>query len=307
MNILVFGGSGFLGSHVVDALIDSGHAVTVFDKNPSSYLKNRGEMIIGSIMDTEAVSNVVRGQEVVYNFAGFADLNESINFPVATINLNVMGNLNILEACRNHKINRFVYASSAYVFSDKGAFYGTSKKCSELIIDQYSKLFDLDYTIIRYGSVYGERADSTNRIYNILKEAVTQKKITFPGNGTEEREYIHGRDAAQLSVDILDPAYCNQHIILTGVQKLKYYDLLKLVNEILGNNLEIQFLNEDYKGHYIQTPYSFAPTVGVKLTNNPCVDFGQGLLECIEHIYHELRTEDQKTQLPGDKNQKSNT
>jgi len=299
MNILIFGGSGFLGSHVVDALIDGGHAVTVFDKNPSLYLKNRGEMITGSILDAEAVNNAVLGKEIVYNFAGFADLNKSINCPIETITLNVMGNLNVLEACRKHKINRFVYASSAYVFSEKGAFYGTSKKCSELIIDQYSNLYDLDYTIIRFGSVYGNRADSTNRIYCILKEALTQKKITFPGDGTEEREYIHSRDAAQLSVKVLDSAYRNQHVILTGVERLKYSNLLNLINEILENSLEIQFLNEDYQGHYIQTPYSFAPTVGVKLTNNPCVDFGQGLLECIEEIHHELHAKDQENPTFG--------
>lgn len=291
MNILVFGGSGFLGSYVVDELVKRGHRVHVFDAQPSRYLADRNDMIIGDIMQSEAVHGAVKGHDVVYNFAGLADLNRSISAPVETISLNVMGNLNILEACRIHKVDRYVYASSAYVFSRKGAFYGVSKKCSESIIEEFAHQFDLGYTVIRYGSVYGERGDATNRIYRILRQALVEKKITFTGDGSEEREYIHGRDAAKLSADILSPEFRNQRIILTGTERFRYRDLLQMVNEMLGNRIQIEFLEQDYQGHYVQTPYSFTPTVGTRLINNPCTDFGQGLLECIEHLYRELQQE----------------
>ena len=291
MKVSVFGGAGFLGSYVVDELIKCGHAVAVFDRKPSVHLGNRGKMIVGDLMDPKAVSDAVKGHEVVYNFAGFSDLNQSILQPVETITLNVMGNINVLEACREHKVSRFIYASSAYVFSRKGAFYGISKKCSELIIEEYSKQYNFDHTIVRYGSVYGERADSSNRIYRILRQALTEGKITFAGDGTEEREYIHGRDAAKLSVEILNDDFRSQHVILTGIERHKYQDLLRLVNEIMDNKLAIELQHQDYRGHYVQTPYSFAPTVGVKLISNPCVDFGQGLLECIETLYGELHLE----------------
>ncbi|NQV56702.1 MAG: NAD(P)-dependent oxidoreductase, partial [Rhodospirillales bacterium] len=233
----------------------------------------------------------VTGQDIVYNFAGLADLNDSIDRPVETVQLNVLGNLNILEACRANKIQRFVYASSVYVFSHKGAFYGASKKSSELIIEQYGNQYDLDYTIIRYGSVYGERADTNNRIYRVIRQALTEGKITFLGDGSEEREYIHGRDAGKLSVDILDQAYRNQHVILTGIERHRYSDLLEMVREMMNNEINIEMLDQDYKGHYVMTPYSFSPTVGVKLVNNPSIDFGQGMLECIENVFHELQEE----------------
>lgn len=290
MKISVFGGAGFLGSYVVDELIKCGHEVTVFDQKPSKFIGSN-RVIIGDLMDPKAVSAAVKGHEVVYNFAGFSDLNQSIAQPVKTIELNVMGNLHVLEACREYKVNRFVYASSAYVFSRKGAFYGASKKCSELIIEEYTEQYGFDHTIIRYGSVYGERADVSNRIYRLLRQALTEGKIIFAGDGSEEREYIHGRDAAKLSVEILKPNFRNQHVILTGIERHKYSDLLRLINEIMGNKLKIELQHQDYRGHYAQTPYSFAPTVGVKLINNPCVDFGQGLLECIETLYGELHME----------------
>ncbi|MEK9679836.1 MAG: NAD(P)-dependent oxidoreductase, partial [Rhodospirillaceae bacterium] len=157
MKVLVLGGAGFLGSYVVDELIKRGHEVSVFDLHASPYINGSAKMIIGNIMASAAVLSAVEGMDAVYNFAGLADLNDSIDKPVETVNLNVMGNLNVLEACRRHNVKRFLYASSVYVFSRKGAFYGVSKKSSELIVEQYGEQYDFGYTIVRYGSVYGER------------------------------------------------------------------------------------------------------------------------------------------------------
>ncbi len=289
--IIVVGGAGFLGSYVVEELVRRGHEVIVYDQKAPVGIKNGFEVIEGDIMDGPAVRAAVAGQNAVYNFAGLADLNDSIDRPVETVQLNVMGNLNVLEACRAAEVERFVYASSVYVFSHKGAFYGASKKSSELIIEQYGEQYGLDYTIVRYGSVYGERADASNRIYRLIRQALTEGKITFAGDGSEEREYIHGRDAGKLSVDILDAAYANQHVILTGIERHRYSDLLALVREMLNGEVDIEMLDQDYKGHYVMTPYSFSPTVGVKLVNNPSIDFGQGVLECVERVFHELQEE----------------
>lgn len=292
MKVLVFGGAGFLGSYVVDELIARGHEVTVFDLNPSPYTNGNAKMIVGDIMDVEAVVTAVKGQGAVYNFAGLADLNDSIDKPVETVTLNVIGNLNILDAARLAGVKRYIYASSVYVFSQKGAFYGASKKSSELIVEQYGAQYDIDYTIVRYGSVYGERADSNNRIYRILREALSEKKISFQGDGSEEREYVHGRDAAKLSVDVLeDDKYRNQNVILTGIERFRYSELLDFVKEMLNDEITIEMLDQDYEGHYVLTPYSFSPSIGVKLVNNPSVDFGQGILECVNKVFHELQEE----------------
>jgi UDP-glucose 4-epimerase len=291
MKVLVAGGAGFLGGYVVDQLIERGHQVTIFDVNPPRPGVS-ARFVRGNILDTQAVAAAVDGNEVVYNFAGLADLNDSIDKPVETVSLNVIGNLNVLEAARQRGVKRFVYASSVYVFSQKGAFYGASKKASELIVEQYGQQYDLGYTIIRYGSVYGERADSNNRIYRILRQALLERKISFPGDGLEEREYVHGRDAAKLSVDVIESdKYRNQNVILTGTERFKYTELLNLIREMLNDEVDIEMLGNEYKGHYVLTPYSFSPKVGLKLINNPSIDFGQGLLDCINRIYQELQDE----------------
>ena len=288
MKVLVFGGAGFLGSYVVDALVDFGYKVTVYDIKKSLYSNNSVDYIIGDILDNDSVCEAVKGCDIVYNFAGLADLNESIDNPGKTINLNIIGNLNILKACVTNNISRFVYASSAYVFSQKGGFYGVSKKSSEMIIEEFSRQYNLNYTVIRYGSVYGERADESNRIYRLLYESLTTGEVIFPGDGKEEREYIHGRDAAKLSVDILSDEYTGKRVILTGIEKFTYKEVLEFIKEVMNDNIKVSYLNSDYKGHYTLTPYSFSPTAGVKLVNNPSVDFGQGVLECLDKIYYDI-------------------
>lgn len=292
MKILVTGGCGFLGSYVVDELESRGHEVVVFDRQPSSWLP-KGRVFVGDILNQSAVAEAIEGCDAVYHFAGLADLNKSIRSPVETVSLNIQGTVNVLEAAVAHRIGRFVFASSAYVFSQKGGFYGVSKKAAELLIEEYAKHYPIEYTIIRYGSVYGERADATNRIYRIIRQALIENRIDFPGDGTEEREYIHGRDAARLSADILDSKYRNSHVVLTGVERLSYSDLLLFIKEIMNNKIKISFGDSEYQGHYVRTPYSFSPTVGVKVVANPCVDFGQGILECIETLHHEISIENE--------------
>jgi len=284
MKTIVFGGSGFLGSYVVDELIGRGHEVLNFDRRPSTF---RPELayVEGSILDREAVGRAVQGCAYVYNLAGAADVERSVDHPLDYLEVNIMGNANVLEAARQAGARRFVYASSAYALSDRGAFYGTSKRASEKVIDLYRQHYGLDYTILRYGSVYGARADTSNRIFRLLKQALTEGRLVFPGDGSEEREYIHAADAARLSVDILEDWGRNETFILTGMERFTYKELLALISEILGGKVPVELLGGDYKGHYTMTPYHFHPMLGKKLVSNPCIDFGQGLLECIEHLH----------------------
>lgn len=294
MKALVFGGAGFLGSYVADELTARKHAVAVFDRKPSPYLQKGQKFVLGDVLDFDAVARAVKGYDVVYNFAGLSDINAAMLNPLDTVKLNILGNTHVLEACRARKVRRFIYASSAYAFSSRGSFYGVSKHASEKTIEEYSKQFGLQYTIIRYGSVYGERADAQNRIYRLIRQALTEKKITFKGNGEEEREYIHGRDAAKLSVDILGDRYINEHIILTGIERFKYRDLLAMIKEMLDNQVTIDFRDEDYKGHYVFTPYSFSPVMSKKMVNNPYIDMGQGLLEIVARIHRELQEKENR-------------
>lgn len=288
MKVLVFGGSGFLGSHVADALSDAGHEVTIFDLVKSHWLRSDQKFVSGDLLDEKIVSEIVSGFDVVYNFAALADLNQALDKPVDTIRINVLGNTYILEACRKHKVKRFIYASTVYVYSREGGFYRCSKQASESYIEEYQKCFGLDFTILRYGSLYGPRSDDSNGLFRIVKSALETGRITYEGSADSLREYIHVEDAARASVVAMGDEFKNQSVVLTGQEPMKVIELLKMLAEILGRPDSVEFLEGDQVGHYVRTPYAYQPKLGRKYIPPMHVDLGQGLLQLIDEVkdYH---------------------
>jgi UDP-glucose 4-epimerase len=282
--ICVIGGSGFLGSHVADKLTEAGNDVRIFDRAPSRWLRANQRMMVGDVLDLEALSSAVAGCESVYNFAAFADLNSALDKPIETVKTNVLGTVNTLEACRRHEVMRYVYASTVYVYSREGGFYRCSKQAAEHYVEEYQSAFGLDFTILRYGSLYGPRADATNGLHRIVREALARGSISYAGNPDSIREYIHVEDAALASVAALGEEFRNESVVLTGHQPMRVVDLLKMLAEILGIPDSVHFRNEDYAGHYVRTPYAYQPKLGRKYTPPLHVDLGQGLLQLIDEV-----------------------
>ena len=169
--------------------------------------------------------------------------------------------------------------------SNKGSYYGISKLASEKIIEEYNKIHDLQFVILRYGSVYSERKHLNNYIYNLVENAVLEGEINHAGDGEEVREYIHAADAARLSVDVIESnEYNNIHVILTGTERIRRVELFQMIKEILNDKVQINLKGEHQVNHYKYTPYSFSPSVSKRLTANPHIDMGQGLLECIRFV-----------------------
>jgi len=293
MKVVVFGGSGFVGSHVADELTERGHEVIIYDLRDSPYLRKGQEMIVGDILDKNKISRAVEGCDAVYNFAGIADLDTATTQPIDTVNQNIFGNALVLDASVKAGAKRFVYASTIYVYSSLGGFYRCSKQAAELYIEEYQKRYGLDFTILRYGTLYGPRADERNSVYRYLKQALLSGKITVYGTGDELREYIHVKDAAKLSVDILSDEFKNKHVVITGHHPIKFREMLNTVKEMLGGKVEIEFKPPEesvrYGAHYGITPYSFIPKIGQKLVSNFYTDIGQGLLECLHEISREAK------------------
>lgn len=287
--VLVFGGAGFLGSYLVEELLNRGYKTTVCDIHPLSSELKEYNFIQCDIMDEDQVENALSEEfDIVYNLAGFANLDAAAEKPYRTLELNVLGNINILNACVENNIDRFVYASSAYAMNNKGSFYGISKLSSEKVVEEYYKKYQLPYTILRYGSVYSERDYENNYIYNLVKEAIRSGKIEHEGDGQEIREYIHAHDAAKLSVDVIESGeFKNGQVVLTGVERMKRKELFLMIQEILNQELDIKLKDDGYDNHYKYTPYSFEPSVSKKLVANPHIDMGQGLLRCVKAVYSE--------------------
>lgn len=282
--VCVIGGSGFLGSHVADALSESGYQVRILDQRKSPWLRTDQEMIIGDILDMRLLDQLISGCGAVYNFAAIADLDEALDKPVETARINVLGNVYILEACRRHRVERYVYASTVYVQSRDGGFYRCSKQAAEQYVEEYQRSYGLDYTVLRYGSLYGPRSDSHNGLWRIVKRAIEERKVSYEGNAEAMREYIHVEDAARASVTALGEEFRNQHVVLTGQEPMRVVDLLKMLAEILGVPQQVEFIETAKDGHYIRTPYAYQFKLGRKYVPPMHVDLGQGLLELIGEI-----------------------
>ncbi len=283
--VCVIGGSGFLGSHLADQLSELNYEVIIYDIKDSPWIKKSQQMIKGDITNIDSLNDALRGCEIVFNYGGLSDLNEALNKPIETVKLNILGNVNALEAAKKNKVKRFIYASSQYVNSREGGFYKCSKIASEFYVEEYKKFFD--YTILRFGSLYGPRSGPDNGVYRIIKDAIKNDKISYQGDINAIREYIHVIDAAKSSIEILSDEFKNKNIVLTGQQSHRVFEILNMLGEIIGIKDKIEFRNESYSGHYVRTPYAYKPMIGIKFTPKTHIDLGQGLLDLI----HEMKSQ----------------
>ncbi len=284
--VLVTGGSGFLGSHIADELSNLGHQVTILDKQASSFLRADQQMIIGDITDWQFVDEVVKGFDVIYHLAALADLNEAQEKPISTVQINILGTVHLVEAARKHKVERFIFGSTVYVYSREGGFYRCSKQACENYIEEFHQRYNLAYTILRFGSLYGPRTDESNGVYRLLKQFMDSNEINYSGRSSDKRDYIHVYDAALLSASILTEEYKNKNLILTGNDKLTISELFRTFEEILNKKVQVRYLGDEGSGngHYNITPYAYTPKVGKKIIANEYVDMGQGIIQVIEHI-----------------------
>lgn len=283
---VVTGGAGFLGSHIADALAQRGFEVVVFDREASPWLGAGQRMVLGDVLDADELAASFAGAECVFHLAALADLDRAHDDALTTARLNVVGTVMALEAARAAGVGRFVLASTVYVYSRAGGFYRVSKQACEAYAEEFGRQHALPYTILRYGSLYGPRAGAANGVYRLLRDAVTTGKVRLVGAPDDAREYVHAEDAAALSADALAPEFENQHLVLTGAHPTRLRDLFTMFSEILGREIEVEYVEpESGRGvHYRMTPYAYTPRAGRKLTAACSIDMGQGLLRLLEEM-----------------------
>ena len=284
MKIVVLGGSGFVGSHVADELSKKGHKVKIFDKKKSKWLRQDQKMYIGNILNTKDLERAIKDADVVFNCAALADIDRALKEPVNTVKVNILGTVKALELCCKYNIKRFIQASTIYVNSSEGGFYRSSKKAAEDYVREYKKNYNLSYTIIRFGSLYGRRADDTNGVRKIIKRAIAKCKLTYVGNRKSVREYINISDAAKACCEILKNKYKNKYIILTGTRKIKVFDFLNRLSKILNIPQKIEFKNLKFTGRYITIPNTYKPEKGVKFALKSASNFYKKLPQLVNEI-----------------------
>ena len=282
MKILVLGGSGFLGSFIADALSKKGHKVKIFDKKKSRWLKNNQKMYIGDILNFKSLEKAIKGNQIIYNFAALSDLDEAKNKPIDTVKSNILGTTNALVLSKKYKIKRFIHASSIYAASEEGGFYASSKRAAEDYIEEFQKTYGLDYTILRFGSLYGERSGNNNGVTKLIQNGIKKKKLLYTGSRKATRRYIHVLDSADACVEVIKEKYKNKYLTITGrkvIKITKFMDFLSKHFSISKKN--IKFLNEKKKGHYDVRPTSYKLRKGTNLIIKNPKNFQKSIIDLI--------------------------
>lgn len=284
MKILITGGSGFLGSHVADALSKKGYKVIIFDKKKSKWVKKNQKVFIGNILNYSELKKAFKGVQMVFHFAALADLEEALHKPLETVKNNILGTVNILDLAKKNKVKRIVYASSIYSMSVQGGFYRCSKKAAEDYIEEYYKRYGLNFTVIRYGSLYGLRTDRSNGVYRVIDDAIKNNRIQYFGHRNSLRRYIHVVDAAKATVDTISSKFKNKYVNIVGPKLYKVTDLFNIVSKSLKIASKVRCLNLNTMGHYVKSPKLFRLRTGLNYKFKKNINFKYGINSLIDSI-----------------------
>tara|TARA_B100000941_G_C28504000_1_gene556064 strand:- start:1447 stop:2331 length:885 start_codon:yes stop_codon:yes gene_type:complete len=285
--VIIFGGSGFLGRYIIDELIKKNFYVVNFDKQKIPFKYKKLSFIKGDIKNYKLVEKAIKGSKYVINLAGISDIGVSLKKPVETVKTNILGTINILEACKKFKIKKHIFASTVYVLSSQGGFYRTSKHSGELYIQEYKKRYNLNFTIIRYGSIYGEGASNKNGITKIIYHSLKKGELKYTGTKRAVRSFIHAKDAARLTLKTLSNKYSNKSILITGSSKVRIMDLMKYLKKKLGIQKKLVYSNKTELGHYDRNPYSYKKIKNKTLKPRNNKNFKNNLDKLIKYLKNE--------------------
>lgn len=264
--ILVTGGAGFIGSHTVDLLLKNDLRVIVYDNFSTGKLANLSvfntnlEVIQGDVLDYPKLAKEMSRCDAVLHLAALSSVPMSIEDPVRSMQINVQGFLNVLQALREmHKPLRFVYASSAAVYGDAQELpcsdektlsapalspYALEKANNERYADLYDRLFGIQSLGMRYFNVYGSRQDPKSPYSGVISRFLqlykNQEPITIFGDGEQSRDFICVADVARANVLALQSEYCGVLNIATGVPET-LRNLVRYIEKAGSKSIDIAF------------------------------------------------------------------
>ena len=281
--ILVFGSSGFLGNHLVESLYKD-NKVIQFDTNPPQREYDGTSFIKGSILDKTLVTNAMDDIDVVYHFAALTDLDTVNNDPAPAIEINIAGTSNVLDACIEKSIERLIFSSSVYVYSNNGGVYKSTKQACELLIRDYDKMYDLNYTILQLGSVYGPNSSKKNLITRLIIEALHKGEMKHYGTGDEIRKYIFVNDVIKAAIDSTNEKYNKKKVIVVGNEAVSISELMDQIISLLGSDINKIFVNNNYNIHYKSSPFDIDLDGAIHFEINPPTNLKDGLQKTINSI-----------------------
>lgn len=309
MRVGITGASGFIGSHVVEALAASGHEPIAIDVRPPQ--NGAVEYREASVLDGPRLSEAVAGLDALFHLAAVADVNDVVADPAGAMDLNITGTLRALEAARLHHLKRFVLASTVWVYSsvpespgdvvdetecmDMGAsrhIYTTSKIAAEMLCHDYWNMHQLPYTIFRYGIPYGPRMRLSLVVPVFVRKALRGEPLTVSGDGSQHRKFVYVEDLARAHALALTDRAQNQIYNLDGAEKITILRIAEAVLRLTGSDRPIEFMPAragDYSGKDVSSEKAAR-----ELGWSPRVDFDEGMRRTVPWLVDVIRAEEEQ-------------
>ena len=259
MKILVTGGAGFIGSNLVDALIDKGHEVLVVDNlstGSKDNINNKAKFFEVDISINEKIKDIIDPErpEVIFHLAAQIDVRKSVANPQWDAQQNIIGSLNILENAKNYGVKKIFFASTGgAIYGDTTDIptpethaevpispYGIGKLTVEKYLDYYHKVFNLPYIVLRYGNVYGPRQDSKGEagvVAIFAGQALAGQNPIINGDGKQTRDYVFVDDVVSANLKALDFDSVGIFNIGTG-KETNVNDLAELIKKNVQVDIE---------------------------------------------------------------------
>jgi UDP-glucose 4-epimerase len=251
MRVLVTGGAGFVGSHVVDRLLANGHEPRIFDLVRSPYHPNGDvDVVLGDLLDPEAVRAAIRGCNAVLHLAAVADVNVVVADPNRAEAVNAGGTQTLLEAARQAGVGRFVYASTVWVYGNADGdgpvaedtplklpahLYTATKLAGEMYCRSYDELYGLPHTILRFGIPYGPRSREAAVVAAFVARASARETLTIAGDGRQTRQFVYVEDLADGCVAALAPVAAGRVYNLVRDESVSIREIADTVRKLVAD------------------------------------------------------------------------
>lgn len=306
MNILVTGGAGFIGSHLVRHLLEKGNTVTALDNLSTGLVENlpqaEGLKFVEADVNSEIMEQTVQqgSFDAIVHLAGQTMVNVSIDDPLNDAQQNVTNTVRLLEAARKADVKRVIFASTAAAYGNVPesdlpiresrtleplSFYGLSKITVETYLDMYHKVFGLEYVVLRFANVYGERQGDGGEggVISIFTKRIARgQDITIFGDGEQTRDFIYAGDIADGIIAALTTDNTNVAYNLSTQTEISLRQLVSVLSKIAGEKIIPKYGPERIGDIYKSMLSNGRAKMGLEW--EPKIPFEEGLRRTYQHF-----------------------